>query len=157
MAAAVRALRRSERDGTCILAWIMTPCSLLSQDSLLQYGSSTVESVGTLAKFGGRMVGLVLSGRGLKFFGEALRQGGTLLLCSTPLICGMARVLGLVRPARGDALRVRLHDVGEGGHGAGGGDRRDADHRRDRRARGDGHQLDDVPVRDASARGVDGA
>src|SRR5919197_5619408 len=95
MAAAVRAFRRSERDGTCILAWIMTPCSLLSQGSLLQYGSSTVESVGTLAKFGGRMVGLVLSGQVLKFFGEALRQAGILILGSTLVICGMAFILGL--------------------------------------------------------------
>src|ERR671910_818511 len=74
---------------------------------------------------------------------------------------GRSRVRGrlqrLVRPARDHALRLRLHDVGEGRYRARGGDRRHADLRRDRRARGDGHQLARVPVRHPPARGLDGA
>ena len=67
------------------------------------------------------------------------------------------RVLGLVRPARDHALRVRLHDVGEGRHRPRRRDRRDADLGRDRRARGDGHQLARLPLRDPPAGRLAGA
>jgi phospholipid/cholesterol/gamma-HCH transport system permease protein len=54
-----------------------------------------VEGLGSLAKFGGRVVGLVVSGRVLRFFGETLRQAGILILGSTLVICGTAFILGL--------------------------------------------------------------
>ena len=50
------------------------------------------------------------------------------------------RVRRLVRPARGDPLRLRLHDGRQGRHRDRRRARRDADLRRDRRARGDGRQ-----------------
>ncbi len=58
-------------------------------------GLSSVEGLGAIAKFAARMVGLVLSGRVLRFFGEALRQAGILILGSTLVIWGMAFILGL--------------------------------------------------------------
>jgi phospholipid/cholesterol/gamma-HCH transport system permease protein len=73
----------------------MTPCSLLSQDSFLEYGSRQVENLGEIARFGARVVGLVLSGRVFRFFGETLRQAGILILGSTLVICGTAFILGL--------------------------------------------------------------
>ena len=71
-----------------------------------------------------------------------LRDRGRLPLARLRRLLADRRLRGLVRPARGHPLRVRLHDGREGGHRPGGGDRRDADLRRDRRPRGDGHQLD---------------
>ena len=40
-------------------------------------------SLGEIARFCGRTMGLVYSGRVLQFFGEALRQAGILILGST--------------------------------------------------------------------------
>ena len=57
------------------------------------------------------------------------------------------RVRGLVRPARDRAVRLRLHDGRQGRHRDRRRARRDADLRRDRRARGDGRQPDDLPRR----------
>jgi phospholipid/cholesterol/gamma-HCH transport system permease protein len=54
-----------------------------------------IESAGSIAKFAARVIVLVLSGRVLRFFGEALRQAGVLILGSTLVICGMAFILGL--------------------------------------------------------------
>jgi phospholipid/cholesterol/gamma-HCH transport system permease protein len=56
---------------------------------------SRLEGVGTLARFAGRVVALVLSGRVLRFFGEALRQAGILILGSTLVIWSLAFILGL--------------------------------------------------------------
>jgi phospholipid/cholesterol/gamma-HCH transport system permease protein len=72
----------------------MTPCSILSQNSYLRPGTR-IESAGSIAKFAARVIVLVLSGRVLRFFGEALRQAGVLILGSTLVICGMAFILGL--------------------------------------------------------------
>jgi phospholipid/cholesterol/gamma-HCH transport system permease protein len=54
-----------------------------------------ISSLGEMAKFGGRMVALVLTGRVFTFFGEALRQAGILILGSTLVIWGLAFILGL--------------------------------------------------------------
>jgi phospholipid/cholesterol/gamma-HCH transport system permease protein len=54
-----------------------------------------LSSFGEIARFGGRMVGLVYSGRVFTFFGESLRQAGILVLGSTLVIWGLVFVLGL--------------------------------------------------------------
>jgi len=54
-----------------------------------------IASLGDIAKFAGRVVALVWSGRVFKFFGEALRQAGILILGSTLVIWGLAFILGL--------------------------------------------------------------
>jgi phospholipid/cholesterol/gamma-HCH transport system permease protein len=52
-------------------------------------------SLGEVARFGGRVIGLVYSGRVLRFFGEALRQAGILILGSAVVIWGLIFILGL--------------------------------------------------------------
>ena len=52
-------------------------------------------SVGVIAKFAATVVGQVFSGRVFRFFGEALRQCGVLILGSTMVIWGLAFILGL--------------------------------------------------------------
>jgi phospholipid/cholesterol/gamma-HCH transport system permease protein len=52
-------------------------------------------SLGDIARFSGRVVVLVLSGRVLRFFGEALRQAGILILGSALVIWGLTFILGL--------------------------------------------------------------
>src|SRR3954462_691304 len=52
-------------------------------------------SLGEIARFCARTMGLVYSGRVLQFFGEALRQAGILILGSTIVIWGLAFILGL--------------------------------------------------------------
>src|SRR6266516_19552 len=52
-------------------------------------------SLGAIARFCTRTMGLVYSGRVLQFFGEALRQAGILILGSTIVIWGLVFVLGL--------------------------------------------------------------
>jgi phospholipid/cholesterol/gamma-HCH transport system permease protein len=54
-----------------------------------------VESFGDIAKFCARVVGHVVSLRVLRFFGEALRQAGVLILGSALVIWGLAFILGL--------------------------------------------------------------
>ena len=118
----------------------------------------------------------------VRFFGEALRQAGILIVSSTLVIWGLVFIIGLQCGIEGAyfdrangapayagvfaawcdlrelvPLRVRLHDGRQGRHRDRRRARLDADLRRDRRARGDGHQRHDVPVRDAAAGGVAGA
>ena len=57
--------------------------------------TARIETAGSIARFAARVIVLVLSGRVLRFFGEALRQAGILILGSTLVICGMAFILGL--------------------------------------------------------------
>ena len=134
---------------------------------------------GDIVRFSGRVVGEVFGLKVFRYFGEALRQAGVLILSSTLVIWGLTFIIGLqcgieaayfnradrrprlrgrvrrlVRPARADPLRVRLHDVRQGRHRHRRRARLDADLRRDRRARGDGHLLDDLPVRDPPDRGL---
>jgi phospholipid/cholesterol/gamma-HCH transport system permease protein len=54
-----------------------------------------IASFGDIAKFWGRVAGEVLSGRAFRFFGEALRQSGILILGSGLVIWGLAFILGL--------------------------------------------------------------
>jgi phospholipid/cholesterol/gamma-HCH transport system permease protein len=52
-------------------------------------------SLGEIARFCGRVMGLVYSGRVLGFFGESLRQAGILILGSAVVIWGTVFILGL--------------------------------------------------------------
>ncbi len=54
-----------------------------------------IESFGDIAKFCGRVVGAVFTGKVFHFFGEALRQAGILILGSALVIWGMVFILGL--------------------------------------------------------------
>jgi phospholipid/cholesterol/gamma-HCH transport system permease protein len=54
-----------------------------------------IASFGEIAKFSGRVLGLVYSGRVFRFFGEALRQAGILILSSTLVIWGLVFIIGL--------------------------------------------------------------
>src|SRR4051794_12469086 len=52
-------------------------------------------SLGDIARFSGKVMGIVYSGRVMRFFGEALRQAGILILGSTIVIWGAVFILGL--------------------------------------------------------------
>jgi phospholipid/cholesterol/gamma-HCH transport system permease protein len=54
-----------------------------------------IASFGDIAKFGARVIGEVFGGRVFRFFGEALRQSGILILGSAAVIWGLAFILGL--------------------------------------------------------------
>jgi len=54
-----------------------------------------LESFGVIAKFCGRVVGQVYSLRVFKFFGEALRQAGVLIVSSAIVIWGLVFIIGL--------------------------------------------------------------
>lgn len=54
-----------------------------------------IANFGDIAKFMGKVMGEVYTGRVLKFFGEALRQAGILILGSAIVIWGLAFILGL--------------------------------------------------------------
>ena len=54
-----------------------------------------IANFGDIAKFMAKVMGEVYSGRVLKFFGEALRQAGILILGSAIVIWGLAFILGL--------------------------------------------------------------
>ena len=52
-------------------------------------------SLGDIARFSGKVMGLVYSGRVFHFFGESLRQAGILILGSAVVIWGAVFILGL--------------------------------------------------------------
>ena len=52
-------------------------------------------SFGDIARFCGRVMGLVYTGRVFQFFGESLRQAGILIVGSTLIIWGLIFILGL--------------------------------------------------------------
>jgi phospholipid/cholesterol/gamma-HCH transport system permease protein len=54
-----------------------------------------ISNFGVIAKFSATVVGQVFGGRVFRFFGEALRQCGVLILGSTMVIWGLAFILGL--------------------------------------------------------------
>ena len=54
-----------------------------------------IASFGEIASFAGRVMGNVYRGRVLKFFGEALRQSGILIVSSTLVIWGLVFISGL--------------------------------------------------------------
>src|ERR671925_29460 len=54
-----------------------------------------LDSIGEISRFCATVAGPVYSGRVFRFFGEALRQAGILILGSTMVIWGLAFILGL--------------------------------------------------------------
>src|SRR5579859_4627212 len=54
-----------------------------------------IESFGEIAKFSARVMGEVLRLRVFKFFGEALRQAGILIVGSALVICTLVFIVGL--------------------------------------------------------------
>src|SRR6478672_10574449 len=54
-----------------------------------------ISSFGVIAKFAATVMGQVFTGKVFRFFGEALRQAGVLILGSTLVIWGLAFILGL--------------------------------------------------------------
>src|SRR4030095_6834837 len=54
-----------------------------------------IASFGEIAKFCGKVLGQVYGLRVFRFFGEALRQAGILILSSTLVICGLVFIIGL--------------------------------------------------------------
>jgi phospholipid/cholesterol/gamma-HCH transport system permease protein len=54
-----------------------------------------ISSFGEIAKFSGRVLGMVYGLRVFRFFGEALRQAGILILSSTLVIWGLVFIIGL--------------------------------------------------------------
>jgi phospholipid/cholesterol/gamma-HCH transport system permease protein len=58
-------------------------------------GVAWLDSFGEIVRFGGRVAGLVFSGRALRFFGEALRQSGILIVSSGLIIWGIIFIFGL--------------------------------------------------------------
>jgi phospholipid/cholesterol/gamma-HCH transport system permease protein len=64
-------------------------------EGLLATPRGWVESFGELAKFAARMFREVYGLRVLKFFGEALRQSGILIISSTLVIWGLVFIVGL--------------------------------------------------------------
>ena len=54
-----------------------------------------LDSIGEITRFCATVAGHVYSGRVLRFFGEALRQAGILILSSTIVIWGLVFILGL--------------------------------------------------------------
>ena len=64
-------------------------------NSWLSVPRDWIATFGEIAKFCGRIVGQVFTLRVLKFFGEALRQAGVLILSSTIVIWGLVFIIGL--------------------------------------------------------------
>src|SRR5919109_1709096 len=54
-----------------------------------------LDSIGEISRFCATVAGQVYSGRVLRFFGEALRQAGILILGSTLVIWGLVFIIGL--------------------------------------------------------------
>jgi phospholipid/cholesterol/gamma-HCH transport system permease protein len=54
-----------------------------------------LDSLGEISRFAVRTLGLVYTGRVLRFFGESLRQAGILILSSAMVIWGLIFILGL--------------------------------------------------------------
>src|ERR671919_968679 len=65
-------------------------------------------SLGDIGRFGGRVMGLVYSGRVMQFFGESLRQAGILILGSTIVIWGLVFIAGLTCGIEGAYLNRSL-------------------------------------------------
>jgi phospholipid/cholesterol/gamma-HCH transport system permease protein len=61
----------------------------------LEVPRSWLDSFGEIARFGVRVAGLVYSGRVLRFFGEAIRQAGILILGSALIVWAFVFILGL--------------------------------------------------------------
>ena len=61
----------------------------------LSVAGDWVGSLGAITRFGAEVFGDIMRGRVLRFFGEALRQAGILILGSALVIWGMVFILGL--------------------------------------------------------------
>jgi phospholipid/cholesterol/gamma-HCH transport system permease protein len=64
-------------------------------NGLLEYPRAWLESFGDIVKFGGRVLGDIANLRVFKYFGEALRQAGILIVSSTLVIWGLVFIIGL--------------------------------------------------------------
>ncbi len=64
-------------------------------NGLLAAPRAWIETFGEIAGFCGQVLGQVFGGRVFRFFGEALRQAGILILSSTLVICGLVFIIGL--------------------------------------------------------------
>ncbi len=64
-------------------------------EGLLEVPRGWIEAFGEMAKFAGRIVSEVLRLRVLRFFGEALRQSGILIISSSLVIFGLVFLIGL--------------------------------------------------------------
>src|SRR3954462_5073116 len=62
---------------------------------LLSVPRDWIASFGVIAKFAGTVVGQIFNGRVFRFFGEALRQSGILIMGSAMVIWGLAFITGL--------------------------------------------------------------
>ena len=141
-------------------------------NELLALPREWLAATGEIAGFTGNIVRDVWGLRVFRFFGEALRQSGILIVSSTLIIWALMFILGLECGIEGayfteaqgapaysgvftawcDLREITPYAFGymmaaKVGTGHRGRARRDADLRGDRRAGGDGHRLDDVPVR----------
>src|SRR3954471_187704 len=72
-------------------------------------------SLGEIARFCGRVMGLVYSGRVFTFFGEALRQAGVLIMGSAIVIWGLTFILGLQCGIEGAYFSSSVGAPSEGG------------------------------------------
>jgi phospholipid/cholesterol/gamma-HCH transport system permease protein len=64
-------------------------------NELVAIPKTWVEAFGEIIKFTGQIVREVFTGRVFKFFGEALRQSGILIVSSTLVIWGLVFIIGL--------------------------------------------------------------
>src|SRR4051794_4022591 len=64
-------------------------------DGWLAVPSDWIASLGSIIRFSGEVAGDIFNGRVFRFFGEALRQAGILILGSALVIWGMVFILGL--------------------------------------------------------------
>jgi phospholipid/cholesterol/gamma-HCH transport system permease protein len=64
-------------------------------DEILDIPRGWIESFGEIVKFTSRVVGEIARLRVFKFFGEALRQSGILIISSTLVIWGLVFIIGL--------------------------------------------------------------
>jgi phospholipid/cholesterol/gamma-HCH transport system permease protein len=64
-------------------------------NDLIETPLGWLDALGEMVRFGARMVGDIVSLRVLRFFGEALRQAGILIVSSTLVIWGLVFIIGL--------------------------------------------------------------
>ncbi len=64
-------------------------------DEFWAYPRTWLESFGDIARFSGRVLADVVNLRVFKYFGEALRQAGILIVSSTLVILGLVFIIGL--------------------------------------------------------------
>jgi phospholipid/cholesterol/gamma-HCH transport system permease protein len=64
-------------------------------EDLLAYPRAWLESFGEIVRFNGRVIGDVVNLRVFRYFGEALRQAGILIVSSTLVIWGLVFIIGL--------------------------------------------------------------